>query len=271
MYMLWCITPLPPLLSLSSTSPSPSGSHLGVWQVALPSGLSVSVAIYLSSHISDGHLNPALSLALAVTRWKQFRLYKLLPYIVSQVLGAFLAAACVYFLYFEAIKDYEKTNNITRGEEGSQLTASIFARYFPNPLAFDPLDSTTFDLVPIWKAVLVEGFGTFVLVFVIFGLSHPANTMMVKYNGLFPLLVGLTIAMIISIIGQLTQAGINPAFDFGPRLFAAIAGWGNIAIPGPRYGFWVYLIGPFVGGTLGGMASDGMQALVRILNRNKHS
>ena len=60
-------------------------------------------------------------------------------------------------------------------------------------------------------------------------------------------------AIVISIVAPLTQAGLNPARDFGPRLFAYLAGWGRIAIPGPRGGFFtVYILGPIVGGLIGG-------------------
>ena len=60
----------------------------------------------------------------------------------------------------------------------------------------------------------------------------------------------------ISICGPLTQIGINPARDFGPRIFAAIAGWGSIAIPGPRNGFWVYIVGPILGAIIGAGLND---------------
>ncbi len=52
-------------------------------------------------------------------------------------------------------------------------------------------------------------------------------------------LIGLTVAMLISVLAPLTQAGLNPARDFGPRLVALWAGWDSVAIPGPRNGFWV--------------------------------
>lgn len=233
--------------------------------------MAVTIAIYLTAHISDGHLNPAVTLAFSIVRWKQFRFYRTIPYIISQTFGAFLAAGTVYLLYYETIIDFERSHNITRGQDGSQLTATIFARYFPNPLVYhvdhDDVTAHNFTLVPVWKALMVETWATFILVFVIFGLTHPSNTTIVKHSVFVPVIVGITIAILISIFGPLTQAGINPAFDFGPRLFAALTGWERIAIPGPRYGFWVYIVGPFIGGTLGGATSDIIQYIV---NRLKH-
>ena len=65
--------------------------------------------------------------------------------------------------------------------------------------------------------------------------------------------IGLTVAALISVIAPLTQACFNPARDFGPRLFAFLAGWGPIALPGPRgTGFLtVYILAPILGAILG--------------------
>ena len=68
-----------------------------------------------------------------------------------------------------------------------------------------------------------------------------------------PYWIGLTVAAIIAILAPLTQAGINPARDFGPRLVALIFGWGSIAIPGPRSGFWIYIVGPPIGTCTAGL------------------
>jgi glycerol uptake facilitator protein len=76
-----------------------------------------------------------------------------------------------------------------------------------------------------------------------------------------PLFIGLTVSIIISIVAPLTQAGLNPARDFGPRLVAFLFGWGDIAIPGPRSGFFtVYILSPVVGAVFG---SGVYQMLVR--------
>jgi len=60
------------------------------------------------------------------------------------------------------------------------------------------------------------------------------------------------VSIIISIVAPLTQAGLNPARDFGPRIVAYLFGWGEIAIPGPRGGFFtVYILSPIVGAVVG--------------------
>jgi glycerol uptake facilitator protein len=67
------------------------------------------------------------------------------------------------------------------------------------------------------------------------------------------LTIGLGVAAIISVIAPLTQAGLNPARDFGPRVISWFMGWGEIAFPGPRGGwFTVYILAPVIGALLGG-------------------
>ena len=99
-------------------------------------------------------------------------------------------------------------------------------------------------------AAFVEGLGTAILVLVIFSLTDRRNAGLSTKN-MTPLLIGFTVAALICVFAPLTQAGWNPARDFGPRLVAFFAGWGQIAIPGPSNGFWVYIVGPMIGGTVG--------------------
>ena len=91
------------------------------------------------------------------------------------------------------------------------------------------------------------------LVLVIFALTSPRNRAAPTAN-LGPFFIGFTVAVLISLFAPITQAGWNPAGDFGPRLVAYGLGWGTIAIPGPAGGFWAYIVGPLVGGPLGGLA-----------------
>ncbi len=67
------------------------------------------------------------------------------------------------------------------------------------------------------------------------------------------MLVGATVAALIAVFAPVTQAGWNPARDLGPRLVALLAGYGAVALPGPQGGFWIYLVGPLLGGPLGGL------------------
>ena len=72
-------------------------------------------------------------------------------------------------------------------------------------------------------------------------------------NGLTPFYIGLTLTVTMSLFAPISMAGFNPVRDFCPRLVSLIFGWGAIAIPGPKNGFWLYFIGPWVGGLVGGL------------------
>lgn len=232
-----------------------TGAQAGLWQVAVVWGFGVSLAIYTTADISGAHLNPAISCAFALVRPGDFPRRKLLPFIAAQIVGGILGG-CINLLSFHSMIDkFEATHNITRGEPGSQLSAMVFGEYFPNPAMFGT-DQGAFDLMSPIGAMFIEGWGTAVLAFVIFALTHSGTRVLGPYRQMVPFFIGFTVASLISLYAPLTQAGWNPARDFGPRVVAAMAGWGTVAIPGPRSGFWVYIVGPCLGAPLGALFHD---------------
>ena len=226
-----------------------TGAQVGLWQVAVVWGFGVTLAIYATAAISGAHLNPAVSLAFAIFRHREFPVSRLGPYWASQLAGAFLAGLVIFGLFAPFIARYEAHEGLTRGAPGSQLSAMVFGEYFPNPAIFGVGDDAA-GLISPWGAALVEGFGTAVLVFVIFALID-RRAAGLPTRRFAPFFIGFTVAVLISVFSPLTQAGWNPARDFGPRLVAYLAGWGTVAIPGPSWGFWVYIAGPLVGGPIG--------------------
>lgn len=228
-----------------------TGAQQGLWQVAVVWGFGVTLAIYASAALSGAHLNPAVSLAFALLRGRDFPVQRLVPYIAAQLVGAILASVTVALLFYRFIERFERAKDLVRGMPGSELSAMIFGEYFPNPAMFGT-DAAAHALVSPWQCALVEGFGTAILVLVIFALTSPSNAIAPKAN-LVPFFIGFTVAVLISLFAPLTQAGWNPARDFGPRLVAYALGWGEIAIPGPRGGFWAYIVGPMIGGPIGGL------------------
>lgn len=226
-----------------------TGAQAGLWQVAVAWALGVSLAIYLTGAVSGAHLNPAVSLAFAIFRPKDFPVRLLLPYWTSQLLGAALAGLSVLLLYGSFIRRFEEEHGLHRGDPGSQLSTMMFGEYFPNP-ALSGTGEAAQALISPLGAAAVEGVGTGILVLLIFALVDRRNSALpVKY--LAPVLIGLTVALVISMLAPLTMGGWNPARDFGPRLVSFFAGWGEVAIPGPSGGFWAYIAGPLVGGPLG--------------------
>jgi glycerol uptake facilitator protein len=111
--------------------------------------------------------------------------------------------------------------------------------------------------VPFSHAFVAEVIGTAILALVVFAVSDSLNAgAPPSYLG--PIIAGLTVAALISILAPLTQCCLNPARDFGPRLVAYLAGWGAAAIPGPNgHGvLTVYIIAPILGAITGGGLYD---------------
>lgn len=229
----------------------------GLWQVAIVWGLAVMLAIYVTAGVSGAHLNPAITVGLAV--WRNFTWHRVGPYIAAQITGAFVAATALFVMFGPYLTAKEAQKNVVRGGPGSEITAMCYGEYFPNPgsLAGGEGDYSAAEhdqlnkRVPEWTACFAEVLATLLLALVVCASTDPNNS--AGPGKLAPAFIGLTVTALICVIGPLTQAGLNPARDFGPRLFACIAGWGSIALPGPRgLGvLTVYILSPIAGGILG--------------------
>lgn len=216
------------------------GAYQGIMQIALAWGLGVTLAIYLTRHLSCAHLNPAVTVAMVIG--KRMAVRKLPVYLIAQFAGAFLAGLAVYVLFAPSISAYESAHQIIRGGAESVQTAKMFGEYYAIP------GSTAVVSMPL--AIGAEAFGTFLLLLMIFALTEGCNVGRPD-DALAPLFIGLTISSIICLIAPLTQAGLNPARDFGPRMIAWLTGWGSAAFPDQNGGFFlVYILGPIVGGIL---------------------
>lgn len=215
-------------------------SHVGLMQVALAWGIGVMLAIYLTRHLSCAHLNPAVSLAMAFSGRMSHR--KLPHYLCAQLVGAVLAGFTLYLLFGPSITAYENAHQIVRGSPESVRTAMMFGEYYPNP------GSTAVVSLPL--AMGAEAFGTFLLVLMIFALTEGCNVGRPD-DALAPVFIGLTVTSVICLIAPLTQAGLNPARDLGPRLVAWAMGWKQAAFPDHVGGFFhVYVLAPSVGAIL---------------------
>lgn len=225
-----------------------TGAQAGLWQVAVVWGVAIALAIYATGTISGAQMNPAITIACAVFRG--FPARRVIPYLLAQLAGAVLAAATLYALFHQLIGQFEVAHHLVRGMPGSELSGMIYGEYFPNP-ALLGTTAHAFAALPIAQAMLAEGIGTALLAFFVFAVTDRHNPGR-PHGTLAAVMIGLAVSIIISIIAPLTQAGLNPARDFGPRLFAYFAGWGAIAIPGARGGFFsVYILAPILGAQLG--------------------
>lgn len=227
-----------------------------LWHVTVLWGFGIAFAILVAGSISGAHLNPAVSLALALFRPHQFPFSKLLPFWAAQYFGGFIGGALNLMLFGPAIDKFESDHGIIRGMTSgntSVVTASGFGEYFPAPKAI-PADQLL-TTVSSGYALLIEAFGTAMLMFMILTLTDSRQKMLFQKD-MFPFYIGFTIATLMTLYGPITQVGLNPARDFGPRLVAVMAGWGGVAIPGPNGGFWVYIIGPKIGACVGALFYD---------------
>lgn len=236
-----------------------TGDLSGTGQVALVWAVAIMLATYCIGGISGAHINPAVTIALAA--WGKFLWNDVPAYIGAQLVGAVLAAATLFVLYGPLLEAKESSKGVTRGEAGSVITAMCYGEYYPNPGKLGkgpgPFDASAqakhSELVAMPAAFLAEFLGTLMLALMVFALNDERNAA-APAGRLAPVFIGMTVAVLIMVIDPLTQACFNPARDFGPRLFAFAAGWGEVAIPGPNgMGFLaVYIIAPIAGAVAGG-------------------
>jgi glycerol uptake facilitator protein len=231
-------------------------AQVGLWQVAVAWAIGVALAIHCTATVSGAHLNPAMTVAMGLARGFPWR--RAPAYIAAQVAGAFLAAAALHAMFAAEIAVFEAAEQLTRGLPGSERSAMAYGEYFPNPGVAAAVDAGPH--IGLAGACLVEALATMVLAYVVLRVTDPRNGA-APASSFTPWVIGLCVAGLISFAAPLTQACFNPARDFGPRLFAWLAGWGDVAIPGPRGGFFlVYILAPLCGGALGA-------GLFRAMNR----
>lgn len=233
-------------------------SHVGLFQVAAVWGIGVTIAIYATRHLSCAHLNPAVSIAMVIGGRMSAR--RLPVYIIAQFAGAFSAAAVLYLIFGDSIARFEEIHGIVRGGPESVKTAMMFGEFYPNPGAGAAASVSTLT------AVLTEGVGTFILVFLIFTLTEGCNLGRPD-DMMAPLFIGLAVTLIISATAPLTQTGLNPARDLSPRLFSILMGWDRAALSNGWHGsLIVYVGGPIVGG---GFASLVFTRIIEPLMKSK--
>ncbi|MAH83175.1 MAG: hypothetical protein CBB68_02280 [Rhodospirillaceae bacterium TMED8] len=226
-----------------------TGAQAGLWQVAVVWAVGVSLGIYTAASLSGAHINPAITVMAAV--YDKFPVRRIIPYWVAQIAGAAVASLVLYAMFAEVIIEFERAKGLLRGGPGSELSAMMFGEYFPNPAIFGSAEDAWRVITPT-SAFIAEMIGTAMLAFLVSTVTHERNDARPP-SAMGAVIIGVGVAAIISVIAPLTQAALNPARDFGPRIVAYFLGWGEIAIPGPRNGFFtVYIIAPIMGAVIGG-------------------
>lgn len=193
-------------------------------------GLGVTLGVYVAARISGAHLNPAVTLALAV--FKGFEWRKVLPYMAAQTLGAFVAALIVRWNYTEVLGAFDPGHTIK--------SQGVFSTLPGNGAL--PVD--------MWGGFRDQIIGTAILLFVILALTDVRQN--TPAANLAPVVIGLLVVGIGMAWGTNAGYAINPARDFGPRLASFFTGYGTaFRDQNNDLYFWVPIVGPLLGG-LGG-------------------
>jgi glycerol uptake facilitator protein len=194
----------------------------------------VIVAVFVSAGVSGAHLNPAVTLGLAVKRG--FAWAKVVPYILAQMVGAFLGALAVYLVYRDGLVSAGMPNVWSTGP------GSVFGQAYWGGIGSGAAASGSYSFL---TCIIAEIVGTAVLMWGILASGDSKNTGLVHNMG--PFLVGGTVLAVGLSLGGPSGYAINPARDFGPRVFGTLVGtqglWDN--------GYWlVPLLAPLVGGVI---------------------
>jgi glycerol uptake facilitator protein len=204
------------------------GQSSGWIVIATGWGLAVTMAVYAVGTISGGHLNPAVTIGLAVIG--KFAPAKVFGYIAAQISGAMFGALLVWLAY---LPHWKMTPD----------PATKLGVFCTGPAIRSPFSN-----------LLCEIISTATLVFGVLAIPSGANLSAPGWaTGFGPLMVGLLVVAIGISLGGPTGYAINPARDFGPRLAHAmlpIAGKGSSDW---QYA-WIPIVGPIIGGTLGALA-----------------
>lgn len=209
------------------------GSGLGNHNsIAWAWGIGVALGIFAAGRISGAHLNPAVTLSLAVFR--KFSWRRVLPYMGAQVVGAFCAALLVWWDYASILDKVDPHHTVKTG--------IVFAT--------QPGNGTL--PVSVLGAFRDQIIGTALLLFIIFVILDD-RLFAVPLGNLSPLIIGLIVVVIGFAFGSDAGYAINPARDLGPRAAEYLVGYEHAWMD--RYGsyyFWVPIAGPLIGGLVGG-------------------
>jgi glycerol uptake facilitator protein len=204
--------------------------HGGYTNIAIAWGLGTTMGIYVAGRTSGAHLNPAVSISLAI--YRDFPWRKVPPYAAAQTAGAFVASALIFWNYrpaFQAI------------DPGLDHTANVLTT-FP-----------TFPQVP-FAGLLDQTLGTALFMLVLLAITEEHGPLSGRnFSGL---MAGLLVVALSAAFGGIHGYALNPARDFGPRLFTVFAGFKNNGLSDGPLVFWVPIAGPILGGVLGSAAWD---------------
>jgi glycerol uptake facilitator protein len=230
-FLLFSNNVFPTSLSSEKGALIPGGFFPVDWTlIAFGWGFAVMLGIYVAGAVTGAHINPAVTLAFAARG--KFPWSKVVPYWIAQVVGAFIAATLLYWVYRDALYHALNGHNIT----------TLGGVFYTAPR----------DFVGTFDAFGDEFIGTALLVGLIFAVVDLRNQPI--QSNLSPFIIGLIVVAIGFSFGGNTGYAINPARDFGPRLLVTAVGGGTLAWPANYW--WIPIVAPLVGGVFGGFVYD---------------
>lgn len=190
-------------------------TYAGLGFIALAFAIVIAVVIYGLGPVSGAHINPAVTVALAVTG--RFRWVEVAPYIVGQLLGAMGGGMLIVAVF--------GIGGIDLGAGGTSLAPGVSSG----------------------QGIVAEAIATFLLMFALMATAVDSRAP----AGWAGLIIGLSVAGAILLVGPLTGGSLNPARTFGPdfalAVFDGTVQWSQM---------WVYWVGPLVGAVIAAVMYD---------------
>lgn len=220
------------MVALFGSDPAVPGEVVkgGYTNITLGWGLAVTFGIYVAGTISGAHLNPAVTLAMAVTGRMPWS--KVFHYVAAQMLGAFAGAGLVFADF------YAKFQQVDPGY--TEKTRWVYC---------------TFSNIPgFWPGFIDQVIGTALLLGLILAVVDKLNCQ--PGANLAPVIIGLIVVAIGISFGGMNGYAINPARDLGPRIFETLIGYKANGLTDGSGAWLPPVLGPLVGGVLGAVAYD---------------
>jgi glycerol uptake facilitator protein len=212
----------------------------GLLQASIGWGLAVALAVWFGGALSGAHFNPGVTLALA---WRRgFPWSQVIPYIIAQIVGAFVGALTLGVIYSTTIANHIAANGIVKTAPSGLAMAMMYVPYSPHPLMYNltslatvaDVNAAAYAAVPWWLGGIAE----FVCTAILMGgiLNFLDENQAFKPGALFPVILGLLVTMLVFIEAPLTMISLNAARDLGPRIWILLTGYGQWAFPGLQGG-----------------------------------
>jgi aquaporin-9 len=195
--------------------------------------LGIAFGVYICGGVSGGHINPAISLAMAVIG--RLKWIKVPIYWAGQMLGAFVASIVIYIVYYDALTTRLGADH--KNVDSLHWSGGIWATY--------PAD----DKLRSGILFLDQLVGTAILAMMVMAFTDKRNMGVPKWQ--VPILAGCTVGAVSLAFGWNCGFAINPARDFGPRLFTVVFGWGGAVFSKASYFFWIPIVAPLIGAIVG--------------------